>query len=133
MPALRLAYIALFLIALVAVFTVWSEAAGQGHLDLLPWWVKLGLGAGAALACTRAAVAAVEGKRAWNAGTLRWVAVLLVLATLCGLSAYYAHVYLEDEGDEDQQDEEAEPAVAMAAAWHEQGLKPFICGGSRHD
>ena len=30
-----------FLIALIAIFTVWSQVGGQGHLDLLPWYVKL--------------------------------------------------------------------------------------------
>jgi hypothetical protein len=33
---LRLAYCFEFLIAMLTVFTLWSEIGGQGHLDLIP-------------------------------------------------------------------------------------------------
>jgi hypothetical protein len=36
MPILRLAYTTLYLIAIIAVFVVWSQVGGQGHLDLMP-------------------------------------------------------------------------------------------------
>jgi hypothetical protein len=43
-PALhRLAYVAEFLLALIAIWTLWSQVGGQGHLDLMPWYDKLGL------------------------------------------------------------------------------------------
>src|SRR5215470_14362492 len=58
MPILRLAYITLFLIALFTVFTLWSQVGGQGHLDLVPWFLKLVLGVSAAFAIVRAASAA---------------------------------------------------------------------------
>ncbi|MBZ5584763.1 MAG: hypothetical protein LAQ30_21645 [Acidobacteriia bacterium] len=119
MPILRLAYVALFLIALIAVFTLWSEVAGQGHLDLLPWEVKLILGVGAAFAAVKATAASVSGKQAWNAGALRWLAALAVLLALCGLAADYAHLYLEDDDEQDQQDEAVSPAVARAGASNE--------------
>ena len=48
MPILRLAYSTQFLIALMAVFVLWSQVGGQSHLDLVPWTVKLGLGLAAA-------------------------------------------------------------------------------------
>ncbi|HTP32220.1 MAG TPA: hypothetical protein VMJ75_08610, partial [Candidatus Acidoferrales bacterium] len=66
MPLLRLAYSALFLIALIAVFVAWSQVGGQSHIDLLPWWLKLALGVGMAFTVTRAAVSAVAGEKAWN-------------------------------------------------------------------
>ena len=34
---LRLAYATQFLIAVIAVFTLWSQVGGQSHLDLMPW------------------------------------------------------------------------------------------------
>ena len=58
MPILRLAYATQFLIALIAVFVLWSQVGGQSHLDLMPWYLKLCLGAGAAFAAVRASAAA---------------------------------------------------------------------------
>ena len=58
MHILRLAYTTQFLIALIAVFTLWSEVGGQGHLDLMPWYANAALGAGAALATVNATAAA---------------------------------------------------------------------------
>jgi len=46
MPVLRLAYATQFVIALIAVFVLWSEVGGQVHLDLMPWYFKLAFGAG---------------------------------------------------------------------------------------
>ncbi|MGD0871765.1 MAG: hypothetical protein ABSB88_19600 [Bryobacteraceae bacterium] len=103
MPILRLAYATLFLIALIAVFTLWSQVGGQSHLDLMPWYLKLGLGAGAAFAVVKATAAAVGGSHAWNAGTLKWFGILLLLLTGCGLASYYCHMYLETD-EEDQPD-----------------------------
>lgn len=102
MPILRLAYTTQFLIALIAVFLVWSQVGGQGHLDIMPWYLKLALGSGVAFAAVRATMAAVSGEAPWNSGTLKWIGFTLALAVLCGLTTYYYHLYGEsDEGDED--------------------------------
>jgi len=103
MPVLRLAYCAQFLIALIAVFVLWSEVGGQSHLDLMPWYLKLGLGAGAALAVVKATAAAVSHEHAWNGTTLKWFGIVLALLVGCGLASYYYHVY--GESDEDDQDD----------------------------
>lgn len=103
MPTLRLAYATQYLIAVIAVFVLWSQVGGQSHLDLMPWYVKLGLGAGAALSVVKATAAAVSQEHAWNSRTLKWIGILLVLLIGCGLASYYCHLYLEDDGD-DQQD-----------------------------
>jgi preprotein translocase subunit SecG len=102
MPILRLAYTTLFLISLLAVFELWSQVGGQTHLDLMPWYIKLILGIGAAFSTVKAAAAAMAGEKAWNRGTLRWTAILTVLLVCCGLASYYVHLYGEEEDDEDQ-------------------------------
>jgi preprotein translocase subunit SecG len=102
MPILRLAYTTLFLIALLAVFELWSQVGGQTHLDLMPWYIKLVLGTGAAFATVKAAAAAVSGEKAWNRRTLRWTAILIVLLVFCGLASYYVHLYGEQDNDDDQ-------------------------------
>jgi hypothetical protein len=102
MPILRLAYTTLFLIALLAVFELWSQVGGQSHLDLMPWYLKLVLGVGAAFAVVKGAAAAVAGERAWNLRTLRWAGILLLLLIGCGLASYYAHLYLEEDEEEEQ-------------------------------
>jgi len=101
MPILRLAYAALFLIALIAVFDTWSQVGGQNHLDLMPWYLKAGLGGAAAFAVVKAAAAAVAGDRPWNPQTLRWLGILLVVLAGCGLATYYYHVYGEQQDEEE--------------------------------
>jgi hypothetical protein len=107
MHPLRLAYATQFLIAAIAVYELWGQVGGQSHLDVMPWYVKLGLGAGAALAVVKATQAAVSHEHAWNSGTLKWFGILLVLLVGCGLASYYCHLYLEDNGDEDSGDNSA--------------------------
>jgi hypothetical protein len=102
MPILRLAYTTLFLIALLAVFELWSQVGGQSHLDLMPWYIKLVLGAGSAFAVVKAAAAAMAGEQPWNRATLRWAIILLALLTCCGLASYYVHLYGEQDEDEEQ-------------------------------
>ena len=105
MPILRLAYTTLFLIALIAIFVLWAQVGVQSHLDLLPWFVKAGLGLAGAYSIVRATAAAVAGEQGWNGQSVRWVGMTLLILFLCGLASYYAHMYLEDVSDEgDQQD-----------------------------
>jgi hypothetical protein len=101
MPILRLAYTTLFLLSLLAVFFLWSEVGGQTHLDLMPWYLKLGLGVGAAFATVKATAAAVSHERVWNGQTLRWAGILLILLVGCGLASYYVHVYGEEDEEPD--------------------------------
>lgn len=103
MPILRLAYTTQFLLALLAVFFLWSEVGGQSHLDLMPWYLKLVLGVGAAFAVVKATAAAVAHDRVWNAKTLRWTGILLVLLIGCGLASYYVHMYGEEDEEQDDQ------------------------------
>ena len=102
MPILRLAYATQLMIALIAVFALWAQIGGQGHLDLMPWYLKLGLGGGAAIAAVRATMCAVSGASAWNGGTLKWLGIMLALCLGCGLASYYYHLYGESEDEQDE-------------------------------
>jgi hypothetical protein len=122
MPLLRLAYSALYLVALIAVYVAWAQVGGQSHLDLLPWHLKLVLGAAIAFTIVRATSASVAGERAWNGRTLRWLALMLALGIGCGLASFYAHVYLEDEGDE--ADEQSQTTLSRLVAPETPNLSP---------
>ena len=122
MPILRLAYSTQFLIALMAVFVLWSQVGGQSHLDLLPWSVKLGLGLAAAYGMVRATAASVAGARAWNGQVVRWLALTMAVLAACGYASYYAHVNLEEEDEGDQQQETAISCLRLPAPG---GADPF--------
>jgi hypothetical protein len=114
MPLVRLAYTTQFLIALIAVFVVWDEVGGPYHLDLMPWWLKLGLGTGVAYAVVRATAAAVAGSAAWNAATMKWCVAALALLAACTIANYYCNVYGEEN------DEQNESQTSLAAAPQDQ-------------
>jgi hypothetical protein len=107
MPILRLAYTTLFLIALLAVFELWSQVGGQTHLDLMPWYIKLVLGVSAAFCVVKAAESAMTGEKAWNRRTLRWTGILVVLLVCCGLASYWVHLYGEEDDDQDDQTQQS--------------------------
>lgn len=111
MHTYRLAYAFEFLVALIAVYVLWSEVGGQSHLDLMPWYLKLGLGVGAAVAAVKATDAAVSHEHPWNGHTLKWFGITLVLLLGCGLASYYSHLYLEDNGDDQGDDNTAVGAL----------------------
>ena len=115
MPILRLAYATQFLLALIAVLLLWSEVGGQSHLDLMPWYIKLGLAAGAALTTVKATAAAVGGQTAWNGKTLRWFGLTLLLLAACALATYYAHLYGETDEDDNQGDSTVTMSIGPAA------------------
>jgi hypothetical protein len=124
MPILRLAYTTQFLVALIAIFLVWSEVGGQGHLDLMPWYLKLGVGAAAAFATVKATMAAVSREPAWNAGTVKWFGITLALLLFAGLTTYYYHLY----GESDENDEQDAGAISQLECGRPPGLPPATLG-----
>ena len=104
MPILRLAYATQFLIAMIAVFFVWEEVGGPYHLDLMPWWLKLGFGTGIAYAAVRATASAVAADSVRNKTTLRWCAAILVLSIGCVVANYYCNLYGEESDEQDGTD-----------------------------
>jgi hypothetical protein len=99
---LRLAYTLEFLLAILTVFTVWSEVGGQGHLDLLPWYVKLIGVLGCSWCCIRFTAAIVEQTAVWNRRSIGWLAGILIFVIAMGGITYYYHLNEEqnDDGDE---------------------------------
>ena len=80
--------------AIIAVYTLWSQVGGQYHLDLMFWPWKLGLGVGAA-----ALVVALtcDPRRAILYGSL-----LILIAIAAGVVTYYYHLNEPTDDDDDQ-------------------------------
>jgi len=91
-----------FLIALIAVFFLWSEVGGQGHLDLMPWYLKLGLAREFAVCrgegdgCGGGAGSGMEHPNP------EMVGAMLALLVACGVVTYYYHLYGEDDQEDEQ-------------------------------
>jgi Ni/Fe-hydrogenase subunit HybB-like protein len=86
-----------FLVALVAIFETWSLVGGQSHLDLMPWYAKLGLVMGLATVTVMGTMSAVSHERAWNAKTIACLLLALMLATGMSATTYYYHLHENDE------------------------------------
>ena len=96
----RSAYIAEFLLALLAILTFWGEVGGENHLDLMPWYAKFALSGGLALAIVTATVSAVSDENPWNAKTLRSViAALLLAGAMAGAIALLRAGIAREEAD----------------------------------
>ena len=100
---LRVAYAAELLLAVPAVFTLWSQVGGQGHLDLMPWYWKLALGGGMSLACVFATAALVEAGGWHSFRFYAWIAVIVLFGAAMWAVTYYYHTHEEyDEGDDEE-------------------------------
>jgi glucan phosphoethanolaminetransferase (alkaline phosphatase superfamily) len=98
---LRLVYAFEFLIALVAIFTVWSEVGGQAALDLMHWAWKLGLSIALALAFVCYTSAVVSEESLWTIRSARWLALIIVIFLGMGAVTYYYGMEAETgESDE---------------------------------
>lgn len=94
---LRLALTIEFLVALVAIFETWGMVGGQGHLDLMPWYWKLGFVLGLALVTVMGTLAAMAHERAWNAKTIACLLLAMMLAGGMGATTYYYHLHENDD------------------------------------
>jgi hypothetical protein len=100
---LRLAYAAELLLAIPAVFTLWSQVGGQGHLDLMPWYWKLLLGGAMCIASVFATAAMVEGTAVVNRRVLGWFAAIVLIGAAMAAITYYYHLH-ETYDDTDEED-----------------------------
>ncbi len=99
---LRLGLAVEFLLALIAVTVAWEEIGGQGHLDLMPWYVKMVVIGGFCWAFVRfSAALARPGK--WRTGrALGWLIAVLAMVAAMGLITYYYHLHEPpDDSDDD--------------------------------
>ncbi len=74
---------------------------GQGHLELLPWYVKLICVLGSAWCCVRFTAAIVEQAAAWNRRSIGWLAGIILFGIAMGGITYYYHLNEEQNDDAD--------------------------------
>jgi hypothetical protein len=98
----RLAYALEFLVAIVAVYTAWSEIGGQDALDLMHWGWKLGLGLAMSGAIVAFTGALVSEPSVWSPRAARRLSVLLLLAVIMGIVTYYYVLQEQESGDEEK-------------------------------
>ena len=106
---LRLAYACEFLIALLASTVIWTQIGGQGHLDLMPWYIKLACIGLLAWCAVRLTAAMVEHPKAWNRASRIWLASVLFVGSAMVAITYYVH--LHEAPDEMQPEETATTSV----------------------
>lgn len=100
---LRLGLVLEFLLAIIAVFTAWSEIGGQAALDLMPWGWKFGLGAAMAAAVVGYTATVIEQDALWSIRSARWLSCLLIVGIIMGVVTYF-YVLQEDTIDSDDGD-----------------------------
>src|SRR5271154_3435618 len=86
---LRLAYSVEFLVAIIAIFTAWSEVGGQAALDLMHWGWKIGLSVAMAASIVAYTNAIVTEDSVWTPRAARWLALLLITGVAMGLVTFY--------------------------------------------
>jgi hypothetical protein len=93
-----------FLIALEAIFTVWSEVGGQYHLDLMFWPWKLGIGVASAGLIVAITANLIHHDGEITRRALMFCSFLIVVFAVAGVVTYYYHVNEPVDQDEDQDD-----------------------------
>ena len=101
---LRLAFMIEFLVALVAIPETWN-LGGQGHLEYMPWYAKVGFVVGLALVTVMGTASAMAHERAWNAKTMACLLLAAMLASGMGATSYYYHLHEND--DQAQSDDDS--------------------------
>ena len=126
---LRLAYIFEFWLALLVVFTAWSQVGGQGHMDLIAWYIKLVCTIAWAWSAVKMTRGIVENARAWNGSTVRWFLAVVAISTIIAGITYWYH--LHEVTDDPDTDENSAAAVtdAVSAQVH---LTDLIGRGRQH-
>jgi hypothetical protein len=107
-----------FLIAIEAIFTVWSEVGGQYHLDLMFWPWKLGIGVAAAGLIVAITANLVRNDGLITRRILLFCSLLISIFLLAGVVTYYYHLNEPVEQEEDQ-DDDAPPKISGIAVPHE--------------
>ncbi len=111
---LRLIYACEFLVALIAIFTAWSEIGGQAALDLMHWSWKLGLSLALAAAFVAYTAALLTEESLWSLRSARWLTAIVVLTLAMGAVTYFYAIQV-DAGDSDETAPMVHHAVSRAA------------------
>jgi hypothetical protein len=98
---LRLAYVFEFLVAIVAIFTAWSEIGGQAVLDLMHWGWKLGFSISLAAAIVAYSATIISADSVWTLRSIRWLMSIVIIACAMGVITYY-YVLQVDAGESDE-------------------------------
>lgn len=99
---LRIVFLSEFLVAVIAIFTAWSEIGGQAVLDAMPWGWKGGLGLGLAAVCVAYSVALTSADSVWNLRTAKWLALILVFLGAMGVVTFYYALQVQNEPPDEQ-------------------------------
>lgn len=98
---LRVIYIFEFLLAVVAIFSAWSEIGGQAALDNMPWSFKAGLCTALATSIVGFTAAVQASERFWTLRSARWCATFLFCVVLTAVVTYYYSLQT-DTGDSEE-------------------------------
>ncbi len=90
-----------FCIALVAIFTAWSEIGGQSALDLMHWGWKLGLSVPLAAAIVGYTAELLKQDTIWTLRSARWLAIIVIVLLAMGIVTYYYALQV-DNGDSEE-------------------------------
>jgi hypothetical protein len=104
-----------FLVAIIAVFTLWSQVGGQYHLDLMFWPWKLGIGLGAAALVVAITASLVHSDGVFTRRVVLQCSLLIVLAVLAGVVTYYYHLNEPQDQDEDENPQQTSQLYDPAA------------------
>ena len=119
---LRFAYSCEFLLALICGFAVWSQVGGQGHLDLLPWYIKLVCGLALSWSIVRFTAGMVEQETAWNRRTRGWLLAIIATGMVMAAITFYYHLHeVPDEPDTD----ESSTATSVNAGEPDTSISPI--------
>ena len=98
---LRVVYAFEFLLAIIAIFTAWSEIGSQSALDLMHWGWKTGLSFALASAIVGFTAALAASDTFWTLRSARWFMAVLVCLLVTGLVTYYYSLQVDAGDSED--------------------------------
>jgi hypothetical protein len=108
----RFAYAVEFLVALLTIFDVWSQVGGQGHLDLIAWYLKFACAFAMASCIVGFTAGMAEQEKFWNRRTRRWFLGMLTVAMAMGMITFYYH--LHEVSDETDSEDATATSVSIA-------------------
>jgi cell division protein FtsW (lipid II flippase) len=98
---LRLAFTTEFLLAVLAIFTAWSEIGGQATLDSMNWYWKSGLSFALAAAIVGYSAAITYEDKLWTLRSTRWLTGACVVVLMMAVVTYYFELQVEASDGED--------------------------------